>query len=84
VAARDQTCRFLPCGQPAWRGDLDHTIPHEAGGLTCSCNLGGVCRTHHQLKQHPGWSLVQTVPGTFRWTTPAGRTYTIGPDVHPA
>ncbi|HEY2075325.1 MAG TPA: DUF222 domain-containing protein, partial [Streptosporangiaceae bacterium] len=27
VTARDKTCRFGPCGQPAWRTDLDHTIP---------------------------------------------------------
>jgi hypothetical protein len=31
VTARDVTCRFGTCGQPAWRADLDHTIPvrHE-------------------------------------------------------
>ncbi len=83
VAARDQTCRFPPCRQPAWRGDLDHTIPHDAGGRTCHCNLGGVCRTHHRLKQHLHWSLVQTAPGTFIWTTATGRTYSTGPDIHP-
>ena len=83
VAARDQTCRFPPCRQPAWRGDLDHTIPHDAGGRTCHCNLGGVCRTHHRLTQHLHWSLVQAAPGTFIWTTATGRTYTTGPDFHP-
>ncbi|MDQ2877383.1 MAG: hypothetical protein M3Y33_22280, partial [Actinomycetota bacterium] len=41
VVARDLTCRFPFCGQPAWRGDLDHTQPWDSGGLTCSCNLGG-------------------------------------------
>ena len=79
VVARDLTCRFPSCGQPAWRGDLDHTRPWDSGGLTCSCNLGGLCRHHHMLKQHPGWDLVQVRPGTFRWTTPAGRAYTCGP-----
>ncbi len=31
VVARDLTCRFPGCGQPAWRGDLDHTVawPHR-------------------------------------------------------
>jgi hypothetical protein len=82
VAARDQTCRFPPCRQPAWRGDLDHTIPHDAGGRTCHCNLGGVCRTHHRLKRHLRWRLVQAAPGTFIWTTATGRTYTTGPDIH--
>ncbi len=83
IAARDLTCRFLRCRQPAWRGDLDHTIPFDDGGRTCRCNLGGVCRTHHLLKHHPDWNLRQVAPGIFTWTTPAGRTYTTTPDTHP-
>jgi hypothetical protein len=83
ITARDLTCRFPSCRQPAWRGDLDHTIPWPRG-RTCRCNLGGLCRTHHQLKQHPGWELAQAAaPGTFTWTTPAGRAYTVTPDTHP-
>jgi hypothetical protein len=46
-------------------------------------DLGGACRRDHQLKQHPRWKLEQTRPGYFTWTTPAGRTYTVGPDTHP-
>jgi hypothetical protein len=80
VAARDQTCRGPGCGQPAWQGDLDHTIPYDQGGPTCPCDLGAVCRRHHQLKQRPGWILTQPQPGVFCWTTPAGRTYTTHPD----
>ena len=83
IAARDLTCRFPRCRQPAWRGDLDHTIPFDNGGLTCRCNLGGLCRTHHLLKHHPDWKLAQTTPGHFTWTTPSGRTYTTTPDTHP-
>ena len=80
VAARDQTCRSPVCRQPASRADQDHTIPYHQGGRTCDCNLGGACRTHHRLKQRPGWQLTQPQPGTFTWTTPAGRTYTQTPD----
>jgi hypothetical protein len=83
IAARDLTCRFPTCRQPAWRGDLDHTIPHDKGGLTCRCNLGGLCRTHHRIKQHLGWCLHQTAPGIFRWRTPAGRIFSATPDIHP-
>ncbi len=83
VTARDLTCRYPVCRQPAWRGDLDHTIPFDDGGLTCRCNLGGLCRTHHILKHHPDWKLEQTALGDFAWTTPAGRTYTVVPDTHP-
>jgi hypothetical protein len=83
VTARDLTCRFPTCGQPAWRADHDHTIPYDQGGRTCICNLGGGCRKHHILKQDPRWKLEQTRPGEFTWTTPAGRTYTVGPDTYP-
>jgi hypothetical protein len=84
VIARDVTCRKPTCRQPAWRGDLDHTHPYDQDGRTCGCNLGGACRSDHQLKQHPRWKLEQTQPGIFTWTTPAGRTYTVSPDTHAA
>jgi Domain of unknown function (DUF222) len=84
VAARDQTCRNPRCGQPAGRGDLDHTLAYDRGGRTCPCNLGGLCRRHHRLKQLRGWDLAQPEPGIFRWTTPAGRSYDIHPDPYPA
>jgi hypothetical protein len=84
IEARDQTCRQPNCRQPAWRSDLDHTMPWDRGGLTCTCNLGGGCRTHHQIKQQPGWTLLQPRPGYFEWTTPSGRTYATGPDAYPA
>jgi hypothetical protein len=83
VTARDLTCRYPFCGQPAWRGDLDHTQPWDQGGRTCTCNLGGLCRGHHILKQHLGWTLTQPRPGIFQWITPAGRTYTVHPDTQP-
>ncbi len=79
VIARDVTCRNPVCGQPAWRADLDHTIPWQDGGRTCSCNCGGACRRDHQLKQHPRWKLRQVRPGWFQWTAPSGRTYTASP-----
>jgi hypothetical protein len=84
VVARDQTCRFPRCRQPAGRGDLDHTVAYENGGATCSCNLGALCRRHHRLKQRRRWHLEQSEPGVLTWTTPAGRRYTATPDPHPA
>jgi hypothetical protein len=82
ITARDLTCRFPRCRQPAWRGDLDHTIPFDDGGLTCSCNLGGLCRTHHIIKHHPDWKLEQRAPGSFVWTTPSGRIFAATPDTY--
>jgi uncharacterized protein DUF222 len=84
VVARDLTCRYPSCGQPAWRGDLDHTHPWEQGGLTCPCNMGALCRRHHRLKQLRGWDLIQPQPGIFRWVTPAGLTYAVQPDRQPS
>ncbi|HEX3493269.1 MAG TPA: HNH endonuclease signature motif containing protein, partial [Streptosporangiaceae bacterium] len=84
VTARDQTCRNPRCRQPARHADLDHTVPWHKGGPTCSCNLGGFCRVHHQIKQLPGWTVTQTRPGHFQLTTPAGRTYATTPDPYPA
>jgi hypothetical protein len=60
--------------------DLDHAQPYHLGGPTCTCNLGAECRTDHQLKQDPRWTLTQTPAAEFRWTTPAGRTYISRPD----
>jgi hypothetical protein len=82
VITRDLTCRNPVCGQPAWRADLDHTIPYDHGGRTCTCNIGGACRRDHQLKQHPRWKLRQPQPGWFEWTAPSGRTYTTEPTVY--
>ena len=84
ITARDGTCRFPTCRQPVWRCDLDHCTPYHRGGRTCSCNLGGLCRFHHILKQHHLWQLIQPTPGTFGWVTPAGRTYYTQPDSHAA
>ncbi len=84
VTARDQTCRNPRCRQPARHADLDHTTAWHKGGPTCGCNLGPECRTHHKIKQLPGWTLTQPKPGHFQLTTPAGRVYTTGPDSYPA
>jgi hypothetical protein len=82
ITARDVTCRFATCRQPVWCCDIDHTTPYDQGGRTCKCNNGGLCRIHHQIKQLPGWTLHQTSPGIFQWTTPGGRVYTTVPDIY--
>jgi hypothetical protein len=82
ILARDQTCRFPGCRQPAWHSDLDHSIPYHLGGPTCSCNLGPACRRHHQVKQENGWQLEQPAPGFFTWITPSGRRYDVPPEAY--
>ncbi|HET9899110.1 MAG TPA: DUF222 domain-containing protein [Streptosporangiaceae bacterium] len=79
IKIRQRTCTSPGCRQPAAGCDLDHTVPYEQGGVTCECNLGPLCRKHHQCKQAPGWHLTQTSPGSFTWTAPHGRAYEVRP-----
>jgi hypothetical protein len=71
VNARDRHCRFPGCLVTAIRCDTDHTIPHEAGGPTCPCNMAPLCRRHHRLKQAQGFDLtIDPTTNDARWTTP--------------
>jgi len=80
---RHATCTSPVCRRPAAQCDLEHNTPYEAGGRTCLCNTGPKCRHDHRLKQRPKWKVDQCPDGTFRWTTPAGRTYTTEPTRYP-
>ncbi len=80
---RHATCTSPICRRPAAQCDLEHNTPYEAGGRSCLCNTGPKCRHDHRLKQHPKWKVDQLPDGTFRWTTPAGRTYTTEPTRYP-
>ena len=42
VTIRQRTCSFPGCARRAERCDLDHTHAHDAGGITCECNLAPV------------------------------------------
>ena len=72
---RHATCTSPVCRRPAAQCDFEHNTPYETGGRTCLCNGGPKCRHDHRLKQQPGWTVDQLPDGTFRWTTPAGRSY---------
>ena len=80
---RHATCTGPVCRRPSTQADFEHNIPYEAGGRTCLCNGGPKCRHDHRLKQHPRWKVDQLPDGTFRWTTPSGRQYTIEPTRYP-
>jgi uncharacterized protein DUF222 len=80
---RHATCTSPVCRRPAAQCDFEHNIPYEAGGRTCLCNTGPKCRHDHRLKQHPRWKVDQLPDGTFRWTTPAGRSYDTEPTRYP-
>ena len=75
LIARDRTCRFPGCRQPAHLADLDHAIPWEEGGKTSADNLGALCRRHHNLKTHHGWKLTNLADGACNWLSPTGQEY---------
>lgn len=68
VRARQPECAFPGCRHDAQRCDLDHITAYPAG-TTEADNLQPLCRRHHRLKTHAGWS-----PGADGWTSPAGVT----------
>jgi len=83
IRARDRTCRFPGCAQPATRTDIDHTTRYP-DGATEETNLGCLCRRHHRMKtagenHESGWKVTQHEPGVMEWTSPTGRPYTTYP-----
>jgi hypothetical protein len=80
---RHATCTSPVCRRPATQCDFEHNTPYEAGGRTCLCNGGPKCRHDHRLKQQPGWTVDQLPDGSFRWTTPAGRSSDTEPTRYP-
>jgi hypothetical protein len=80
---RHATCTSPICRRPASQCDFEHNIPYETGGRSCLCNAGPKCRHDHRLKQQPGWKVDQLPDGTFRWTTPSGRSYDTEPTRYP-
>jgi hypothetical protein len=88
IRCRGLLCSFPGCDRPAWRADLDHTIPFDhtqpgEGGRTVPANLDPKCREHHRLKTFhdgpDGWQTTQSPDGTVTWTSPTGRVYRSAP-----
>ena len=77
VALRDRDLR-VPVVQPTrptlrpdeHACDCDHVVPHTREGPTCSCNLAPLCRRHHRLKTHGGWTYTILEPGSYLWSSP--------------
>jgi len=78
IQLRDQTCRFPGCRRVATGCDLDHTVPWPRG-QTEESNLAALCRSHHRLKTHGDWQVVQRAGGILEWTSPTGRVFRTQP-----
>lgn len=79
LRVRDETCRFPGCGRLAINCDLDHTVDWHKRGPTDHDNLSNLCPSHHHVKHHTRWSVVQLDGGFLQWTSPLGRTYLTSP-----
>jgi hypothetical protein len=84
-----QRCTYAGCTARAERCDLDHLWPYADGGPTCACDLHPLCRYHHRLKTHAGWTTRYThadephPAGTVHWTSPNGLEHDSPPPVQP-
>jgi hypothetical protein len=75
LIARDRTCRFPGCRRSAALSDLDHAKSWQEGGSTSPENLGALCRRHHRLKTHDGWSVTSHGDGSCTWVSPLGKKF---------
>ena len=83
VRLRDRHCVFPGCRRRSTLCDLDHIDPYlpiDRGGppgQTDPANLAPLCRRHHRAKTHSHWHYRRLPDGSYRWTSPLGRTYQV-------
>ena len=75
LLVRDRVCRFPGCRRTGQSSDIDHAQSWETGGETNPANLGLLCRRHHRMKTHGGWSLESNPDGSCLWKSPQGKTF---------
>jgi hypothetical protein len=56
---------------------VDHTVPHDRGGVSGVGNYGPMTITHHRIKTHGGWDVQQPFPGIYLWRDPHGAFYVV-------
>ena len=82
VIARDRTCVWPGCNQPARRTEIDHRRRWRDFGRTAEDNLQCLCSTHHHFKEE-GWQCRLLPDGSIRWVSPTGREYVRRPRPYP-
>ena len=75
IQHRDLTCVFPHCTRPAVRSDNDHIEPGDPNGQTETFNIAALCRRHHRVKTHGGWSYQRVGPRSYLWTNQHGHQY---------
>lgn len=69
-------CIHPGCRMPSVACDIDHRIPWSEARITCSCDLGPMCRHHHVIRHAYGWTYKRVAGGDFLFTSPFGHQYT--------
>ena len=68
AVARDGTCVWPGCTQPAQRCQLDHRVPFAEGGETTPSNLFSLCQRHHNVKtDHRAYYVQDPATGDIIW-----------------
>ncbi|SIT82907.1 HNH endonuclease signature motif containing protein [Microbacterium sp. RU33B] len=82
VRWRADRCMAPGCGMPASRCEIDHTLAWDHGGDTSLGNLAPLCKGHHTVKHHGGWTVrqIDDSGGAIEWTSPTGRRYLVRPE----
>lgn len=73
---RDGGCVFPGCTRPPGWGDAHHLTHWLNGGPTDLSNLGLLCRRHHTMHHHGGWTIDRDADGGWTAThPPTGRSH---------
>ncbi|WP_203336075.1 HNH endonuclease signature motif containing protein [Nocardioides limicola] len=68
----------FPYASSVSRGmQIDHTVPHAAGGVSGIGNYGPMTSHHHRIKTFTRWQVKQPFPGIYLWQDPHGHTYLV-------
>jgi len=70
------TCVHPGCRMPAADCDLDHRVPWIEARITCTADLGPMCRHHHVIRHSFGWNSELVAGGGLQFTSPFGHRYT--------
>ena len=82
VELRDPVCVHPYCNVPSHLCDLDHIVAYDENGppgQTSPEKLAPLCRRHHRLKTHGGWSYLRNKDGTYTWTNQHGHRWLVTP-----
>lgn len=70
------TCIHPGCRMPSVDCDIDHRQPWNEYHITCTADLGPMCRHHHVVRHTFGWTYRSAASGDFVFTSPFGHLYT--------